>query len=161
MSDDEYVSKRVTLPKFTGVHKDFQVWWTRFMAFASVYQFMQAIGESPEADLPISNAASIDKTTDEGKRQAGCKNRNNVAMANLTMAFGTQQLLGLIYKAQTTAWPGGLAHLVVQGLKKKYQPVDMVSMVEMRQAMNGVSMKKDDDPSTLFEQISGIDNRFQ
>jgi Tfp pilus assembly PilM family ATPase len=50
---------------------------------------------------------------------------------------------------------------VVKGLKKKYQPVDMVSMVEMRQAMSAVSMKKDDDPSSLFEQISGIDNRFQ
>jgi hypothetical protein len=85
-----------------------------------------------------------------------------VAIANLTMSFSTHQLLGLIYKAQTTAWPGGLAHLVlVKALKKKYQPVDMVSMVEMRQAMSGVSMKKDKDPSSLFEQISGIDNRFQ
>jgi hypothetical protein len=37
----------------------------------------------------------------------------------------------------------------------------MVSMVEMRQATNEVSMKKDDDPSSLFEQICGMDNRFQ
>jgi hypothetical protein len=34
-------------------------------------------------------------------------------------------------------------------------------MVEMRQAMAAVSMKKDDDPISLFEQISGTDNRFQ
>jgi hypothetical protein len=101
MSDDEYVSRKVTLPKFSGAHKDFQVWWTRFLAFASVYQFVQALGDAAETDLPASNAASIDTSTDQGKRQTGCKNRNNVAMANLTMSFSTQQLLGLIYKAQT------------------------------------------------------------
>jgi hypothetical protein len=44
--------------------------------------------------------AIIDTTTDEGKRQTSCKNRNNVAMANLMMTLETQQLLGLIYKAQ-------------------------------------------------------------
>jgi hypothetical protein len=66
---------------------------------------MQAIRDATEADLPASNAASIDTSTDAGKRQTGRKNRNNVAMANLTMSFSTQQLLGLIYKAQTTEWP--------------------------------------------------------
>jgi hypothetical protein len=54
-----------------------------------------------------------------------------------------------------TGTPGGYA------LKSKYQPVNMVSMVEMQQAMSAVSMKKDEDPSSLFEQIRGIDNRFQ
>jgi hypothetical protein len=78
------------------------------------------------------------------------------------MAFASHQLLGLIYKAQTATWPGGLAHLVVSALKnKKCDPVDMVLMVEMRQAMAAVLMKKDEDPCSLFEQISGIDNRFQ
>ena len=30
----------------------------------------------------------------------------------------------------------------------------------MRQMINKIEMKKDDDPSTLFEQISGIQNRY-
>jgi hypothetical protein len=68
MSDNEYVSRKVMPPKFSGAHhKAFQVWWTRFMAFALVYQFMQAIAEQPKADLPSSNAASIDTSTDAGK----------------------------------------------------------------------------------------------
>jgi hypothetical protein len=50
---------------------------------------------------------------------------------------------------------------VVAALKMKYQLVDMVSMVEMRQTLSTVSMKKDEDPSSIFEQICGIDNRFQ
>jgi hypothetical protein len=122
---------------------------------------MQALGGAAEADLPTSNALTLDASTDAGKRAKACNNRNNIAMANFTMSFATQQLLGLIYKAQTTDWPGGLAHLVVTALKKKYQPVNTMSLVEMRHAVAAVSMKKDDDPSSLFEQISGIDNRFQ
>jgi hypothetical protein len=74
------------------------------MAFASVCQFMQALGDQPEADLPSSNAASINTTTDEGKCQTGSKNMNNVAMANLMMAFETQQLLELTYKAQNALY---------------------------------------------------------
>jgi hypothetical protein len=50
---------------------------------------------------------------------------------------------------------------VVAALKMKYQPVDMVSMVEMRQALSAMSIKKDEDPSSMFEHICGIDNRFQ
>jgi hypothetical protein len=48
----KYVSRKVTSPIFSGAHKDFQVRWTRFLAFASVYQFMQAIADQPEADPP-------------------------------------------------------------------------------------------------------------
>jgi hypothetical protein len=158
MSDDEYVSTKVTLPKFTGSHKSYQIWWTRMMAYASVYRFTQAMITTPEADMPASDADVIDTTTDKGKRQRACKARNAVAVANLTMAFETDQLMSLVYQAQTTDWPGGLAHMIVLGLKERYQPVDMVSMVEMRQAINKVTMKKDDEPTVLFDQISAISN---
>jgi hypothetical protein len=145
MSDDEYVSRKATLPKFGGAHKDFQTWWTRFITFAAVYQFTQALTGTTEADLPSSDAALIDTTTNQGKKEKLAKDRNNMAMANFTMAFTSAQTLGLIYKAQDLSWPAGLAHKVVTALKSKYQPVDMVSLVEMRQAMAKVSMKKNDE----------------
>jgi hypothetical protein len=50
--------------------------------------------------------------------------------------------------------------VVVPGLLKKYRPLDIVSLVELRQQMNKVSMKKGADPSTLFEQLSAIENQF-
>jgi hypothetical protein len=52
-------------------------------------------------------------------------------------------------------------HMIVLGLKERYQPVDMVSMVEMRQAINKMTMKKDDEPTILFDQITAISNRFR
>ena len=45
-------------------------------------------------------------------------------------------------------------------MPKKFQPNNTVTRVEMRQMLNEVSMKKDDDPSTIFEQLSSIENRY-
>src|SRR5688572_13258889 len=36
-----------------------------------------------------------------------------------------------------------------------------MSHVEMRQALNGVTMKLEDNPASLFETLSGIKNRYQ
>ena len=68
--------------------------------------------------------------------------------------------MGLVSKAVTKDWPGGLAYLVVQGLMKKYRPVDTISKVEMRQQLNRITMKKGSDPALLFEQSSAIEEKF-
>jgi hypothetical protein len=47
--------------------------------------------------------------------------------------------------------------IVVQ-LFNKYSPTDRISRVELRSMLNGVSMKDAEDPSTLFEQVSVIQN---
>ena len=84
-----------------------------------------------------------------------------VAMANLTMAFMTEATMGLVYKAMSNDWTGGLAHEVMAALlKKKYKLEDMISRVELRQKMSKVRMKKNDDPATLFEQLSAIENQY-
>jgi hypothetical protein len=81
-------------------------------------------------------------------------------MANLTLAFTTEGVMGLVYKASTTDWPSGLVTVVVQGLLKKYRPLDIESLMELRQQMNKVAMMKGADLLTLFEQLSAIENRF-
>ena len=68
--------------------------------------------------------------------------------------------MGLVWKAMTPEWPSGLAHLVVEALFKKYQPQDIITRVELRQMLNGIKMKKGEDPVTLFEQISSIENKY-
>lgn len=42
----------------------------------------------------------------------------------------------------------------------KYMPDDRILRVELRRALPNVSMRKDDDPAKLFEQISAIENKF-
>jgi hypothetical protein len=45
-------------------------------------------------------------------------------------------------------------------LHTKYFPKDLVSTIELRRALNAVTMKKEVDPAMLFEQISAIENKF-
>jgi hypothetical protein len=39
-------------------------------------------------------------------------------------------------------------------------PDDVITKVELRQMLGKVKMKKDDEPSILFEPLSAIENRF-
>lgn len=152
--------KTVKLPTFDGTHKKFPVFWMRFFAFAVVHKFSGALGKTAaEAALPANESDAIDPG-DAGKAARDAKSRNAVAMANFSMAFTTEAMMGLLYKAQTAEWPSGLAWKVVEGLFKKFQPQDTITRVELRQMLNKVSMKSNDDPATLFEQLSGIENRY-
>ena len=150
--------KSVRMPSFDGAPKNFQVWWMRFKAFATVHRFLQALTIGGETDMPATDATVLDSQLDV--LSIAAKKRNAIAMANLTMAFSSEATMGLAYKAITTDWPGGLAHLVVKSLMDKYQPKDLISRVELRQMLNGIKMKKSDDPAIIFEQISAIENQY-
>jgi hypothetical protein len=127
---------------------------------AVVKKFAQALGNTAEPDLPDSDSTVIDETTDIGKRQAAAKQRNSIAMACLTMAFTTDAAMSVVFKAKTTEWPGGLAWMVMDLMRKKYRPQDLVTRAELRNKLNNLSMADGDDPKVLFEEISTIENRY-
>ena len=53
-------------------------------------------------------------------------------MADVTMAFKTVALMSIIYKSQLTEWPTGEDHQVVSHFLEKYQPLHMVTLIEMQ-----------------------------
>ena len=110
--------------------------------------------------MPQTDETDFDATTAQGKLIEAAKKRNAIAMANMTMAFTSEGTIALVYEAMTDDWPGGLAHKVVAMLKKKYQPQDSMTKVELRKRLAMVSMKKKENPSTLFEQLSAIKNCY-
>jgi hypothetical protein len=129
------------------------------MAYASVHQITQALKTRGEMTImPTRDDTVVDPTTHPAVAKA--KKRNAIALAYLTMAFTSEMTRGLVYKAQTEEWPGELAHLVVAALKTKYMPDDVITKVELRQMLSKVKMKKDEEPSILFYQLSAIENRF-
>ena len=159
--DDEKGTKSVKLPTFDGELKKFQLWWVRFAAYATVFKFIKALAIGGELILAGVRQDTVipDTDTDKDAKEAA-RNRNALAMASLTMAFTSDATMGLVYKAMTTDWPGGLAHVVVEALFKKYQPQDTITRVELRLMLNGVKMKKGSNPATIFEQLSTIENRY-
>jgi len=144
----------VKLPTFNGDASRFQMWWTQFQAYAALNKFIEAVQKTRDPNLPATESTVIDDLTDEGKKQASAVKKNAKAFASLAMAFTSERLLGLLTKAKTKEWPNGLACLVIKGMLIRYQPKDRMSRVELRRQLNQVTMKKDEDPSTLFEQIA-------
>ena len=83
--------KSVRLPTFDGASKNFQLWWMRFNAYATVHRFAKAVSkDAPDADMPLSEAEVLDESTDAGKKRIAAKRRNAVAMASLSMAFTSE-----------------------------------------------------------------------
>ena len=141
---------------FDGMPKRFSLFWTKFKAFAGMKGFQKALKESAEVNLPTSKESEVE----EGSNADKACNRNLDAMTYLMMAFTTESNMTMIMRAQTDDWPSGLAWKVVKELLEKYKPNDNMARVEARMMLNNVSMKSDDDPSVLFEQISQIQNCF-
>jgi hypothetical protein len=148
------------LPTFDGDYKKFQMWWTRFEVFSIYYDFKEALTGEDDKIRPSSDKEEIDAATSEGKVKEEAKKRNQRAMMYLTMAFTSESVMGMVYRSRTAAWPGGLARSVVMSLMKKYRPIDTISRVELRQKLNKVTMKKGEDPATLFAQLSVIENQY-
>lgn len=82
-------------------------------------------------------------------------------MASLTIALASEGSIGIITQAYGADWPNGLACKVINSLFKRYVLQDLMSKAEMRQALNAVTMKKDNDPAKLFEGPSGVCNHYK
>ena len=152
--------KSVRLPIFDGAHKSFQIWWVRFLAYSNVMKFKTALFRNT-SQLPESDSTSLDDSIAEQALLKIAKTKNATAMAHLTMAFTSESTMGIVYKSMTVEWPEGIAYLVVESMMKKYKPQDTITRVELRQKLNKVSMKKGQDPSTIFEQICSIENQYK
>ena len=161
-NDESVAIRSVRMPVFDGTHATFQVWWTRFTAFAIVHRFKAAISpEGAEEDLPATEATAIPTGADGAAGRAAMRRRrNSVAYANLSLALNSEQLVRILVAGQTTAWPSGLAWRVVQALHRRFKPADIISKIELRRMLNQISMSRKEDPVTLFEQISKIENQF-
>jgi hypothetical protein len=148
------------IPQFDGDHSRFQLWWRKFQAFAYLAGFSEAIKEERDSDLPETYKTPIDTESQEGRRMMIAKKQNEAAMSCFTMAFVKEGVMGLVSRAITKEWPGGLAYLVVQGLMNKYHPNDTYTLVEMRKNLNMLKMRKGSDPALMFEQLSSIQEKY-
>ena len=159
-NDESVAIRSVRMPVFDGTHATFQVWWMRFTAFAIVHRFKAAISpEGAEEDLPATETTAITTGADGAAARAAVR-WNSVAYANLSLALNSEQLVRILVAGQTTAWPSGLAWRVVQALHRRFKPADIISKIELRRMLNQISMSRKEDPVTLFEQISKIENQF-
>ena len=116
-----------------------------------MYKFAQACKKTAGMNLLTSNDTVLDESVPAEKRQMYAREKNNVAMANFTMAITTDGYMAVICMVQTKEWPGGLPRKVVEALHAKYMPKDLISKVELRKALAEVKMQGVENPSKIFE----------
>ena len=158
MSGD--VGKSVQVPPLKDVN-EIQLWLIRFQAFAVLKGFIGAIDpKGADPNLPASDSdAALHSDPTIRAAQVQAKVENRFAFACLTVSMGMDQLVGIINKSKTTAWPNGLAWTVIRDLLNRYMPDDMLSGVEVRAKLMKLRLKRLGDPKVLFEKIQVILNQ--
>ena len=152
-------TKSIVIPTFSGKDEEFQLWWTKFRAFATAKGVIPSL-LGKESDLPTSEAEVLNENLTSDKKKIKARERNSLAMAYLLTAFKSAADVSLAYETMSNDWPGGLAYEVVNKLKEAYQPKDSVTEVELYERLLSVKMKAKDDPRTLFEQVASIQNWY-
>jgi len=154
--------RTVKVPTFDGKEENYQRWLLRFKAYSKLGGFTKAISTVSETDLPADQAEADALTGTDAATQNKIKavTRNDIAIASLTLAFTTDEMLSLIMETQTDEWPDRLAYNVVKQLEYRYRPSDTMALVDERIALNKISMKKKEDPKKLFERIKEVETRY-
>ena len=131
-------STTVKVPVFNGEEKSYQSWFVRFQAFSRVKGFNNVLVDAglmiAEADIktlelkPKFGSGATGARDANKEKQLRLGKKNLLAMAHLTMAFGTEGLLNKIPSSYTTDWPGGLAFKMMEILRTKYAPKDRMAV---------------------------------
>ena len=110
-------NKTVNVPLFNGESKEFEMFWTRFQAYASLKGFEESIDpDNVDAELPaVYNV--FDSNADKEKIEKMAVKRNKTAVAAYTLAFKTPALMNIVNEGKTAAYPNGLAYLIARELR--------------------------------------------
>jgi hypothetical protein len=84
----------------------------QFKAFAFAYKFIEAIQVTADKDLPDTETPDPAESQD----QQNAREKNRAGMVYLTMSLTNPDNQMLLFRARTTKWPSGLAHVIVKAL---------------------------------------------
>ena len=107
----EEVTSTIKVPVFDGQDKNFHSWWIKFQAYSRVKGFNVVLKDTgitiDEEDIkaleerPKYGSGKINERSADKENQLKLGKKNLVAMAHLTMAFGSEALLNKIASACT------------------------------------------------------------
>ena len=69
MSTEEKEQKSISLPTFSGKKKDFNIWWKRFNAYATMKNFSQALDKNFSLPSDPENLTGTDDKKEEDKKK--------------------------------------------------------------------------------------------
>jgi hypothetical protein len=124
------------------------VWWIKFQTFA-VAKGLYTVMKESSSNLPATQEEIMDRSDEKQREKEKQRTLNGILIAYLTSAFKSQSDLTIVCETMTDNWPGKIAFRVFDKLKKKYQPNDGITDVEVQERLTAISMQKDDNPDVL------------
>ena len=158
MSADQSQNKAIVLPTFSGKVKDYAVYWPRFEAYATLKGFDSVLLVAT-SKLPV-DPMVLDNDPAKKKEEEAAIKLNSLAIASFTMSFTTGELMEFIEDAKTPEYGGGRADLVVENLKRKYQPTDRITGVKAEMELIKLKMNKNKDPDKYFRKLAVLKNKY-
>ena len=158
MDEDSKTNNAIKLPTFSGKDRDFNVWWIRFNAYCTMKKIELALEEN--FDLP-DDPKNITGTDDEKKEAKKSIAVNSSAVACLTVAFTTSQLIEYCTESQTDKYPGGIAKEIVKKLLNRYRPNDVVAGVEAELELANLRFKTGRHPDEYFTKLSVLRSQYK
>jgi hypothetical protein len=151
---------KANVPVFDGKAESFDPWEIQWKAFAEIEGVTDALGPELNPKMPRNSKVVLDPAEDDDKPKIVASKANKQDMAYFALAFKTMKLLRLITTAKTEAWPGGEAWKVKKALSEKYSPDDVITVFELKKRPNAVSLKGNQDPSDMFEELAAIEHPY-
>ena len=150
------------LPNFGGKEEDFPIWMTKAKAVTTLKGFaLRALESGIESKLPDRADAVLDKKNSGDKAKKVALEMNNLGMSHLTMALGSNEMLGMIEQLKTPEFPGGLACKVWEALLEEYQPDDTIASAEMLRVLTNLKLGKNENPKQLGLRMAKILNKYR
>ena len=141
-------------------------WHVKFSAILGTKGCGRAILPSFEASLPTQCDYSTSDFVDESnptadeKKKLKAVTQNNAAVSLLYSCISDDLAVEAQGSCGSTDWPLGKAYEVMKFVKSKHIETDAFTPVELKQAVNNISMSKFEDPETLETQVAKVKTMY-
>jgi Arginine methyltransferase-interacting protein, contains RING Zn-finger len=154
-------SKTIKLPTWNGDRKTFQLWWTRFKAYANKDGWIKALKPAFANKLPSKEEGAFDSDPAAiAKKQKEAVKLNAEAVWAISMALTTNSIMTKYYATIHEDYPEGVAWKTIHAIQTEYQPKDDIAAIEYRDQLAEVTMKDNEDPKVLYEKLNEIRNMY-
>ena len=141
-------------------------WRIQFQATCGVKGVGAALLPSFDGNLPDNSeygpsdfADEANPTADEKKKYKAVV-KNNLATSLIYSSISPDLAVEASGKCGTTEYPLGKAHELMSFIKNKNVEDDSLTPVELKLAVNQISMSRNEDPETLETQIANVKQKY-
>jgi hypothetical protein len=162
--DDEAAKGLSSVPKFDGKKESYAKWRLVFGAYPANKNFGTSL-KATTARLPSKESVVESKKEGDAKAKeeaswAKAKKNNAAAVAAISLACQeSDYALSLVMDSIDDDWPNGLAWKAMLFLEEAMVDKNVTAKLQLLQDLRAVSMKEDDDPNVLVEQLAKIKNK--